>query len=170
MAVRLGINPITWTNDDVPELGGDIPLETCLAETRAAGFAGTELGGKFPRAAAELRPILARARARAGLRLVRRPASSSARPRQEFDAVLPHLTLLRDLGARSSSTPTPRAGGTTPSSSPISRRPRLAEAEWPAYGRKITALAERMADVRRRAWRSTTTWAPSSRPTPRSTG
>ena len=31
--VRIGINPITWTNDDVPELGGDTPLETCLAET-----------------------------------------------------------------------------------------------------------------------------------------
>ena len=48
MSVRLGINPITWTNDDMPELGGDIPLETCLAETRLAGYAGTELGGKFP--------------------------------------------------------------------------------------------------------------------------
>ena len=35
MAVEIGINPITWTNDDMPELGGDIPLETCLAETRA---------------------------------------------------------------------------------------------------------------------------------------
>ena len=30
MAVEIGINPITWTNDDMPELGGDIPLETCL--------------------------------------------------------------------------------------------------------------------------------------------
>ena len=49
MAVELGINPITWTNDDMPELGGDIPLETCLAETREAGYSGTELGGKFPR-------------------------------------------------------------------------------------------------------------------------
>ena len=32
MSVRIAINPITWTNDDVPELGGDTPLETCLAE------------------------------------------------------------------------------------------------------------------------------------------
>ena len=50
MKVRIGINPITWTNDDVPELGGDTPLETCLSETKQAGYAGTELGGKFPRA------------------------------------------------------------------------------------------------------------------------
>ena len=32
MAVRIGINPLTWTNDDMPELGGDTPLETCLKE------------------------------------------------------------------------------------------------------------------------------------------
>ncbi len=41
MTVRLGINPITWTNDDMPELAGDIPLETCLAEARLAGFSGS---------------------------------------------------------------------------------------------------------------------------------
>ena len=58
MAVMLGINPITWTNDDVPELGGDTPLEVCLSEARQAGFAGIELGGKFPRSAAALKPIL----------------------------------------------------------------------------------------------------------------
>ena len=32
MKVRLGINPLTWTNDDMPELGAETPLETCLAE------------------------------------------------------------------------------------------------------------------------------------------
>jgi inosose dehydratase len=40
MAVRLGTNPIAWTNDDMPELGGDTPLETCLGEAREAGFSG----------------------------------------------------------------------------------------------------------------------------------
>ena len=54
MSIRIGINPITWTNDDVPELGGDTPLETCLAETAQAGYRGAELGGKFPRASREL--------------------------------------------------------------------------------------------------------------------
>ena len=49
VTVRLGINPITWTNDDLPSLGGDTPVETCLAETREAGFSGTEMGGKFPK-------------------------------------------------------------------------------------------------------------------------
>ena len=40
MAVRLGINPITWSNDDLPSLGGDTTVETILSETRLAGFAG----------------------------------------------------------------------------------------------------------------------------------
>ena len=39
MTVRLGIAPIGWTNDDLPELGGDIPLERCLREARQAGAA-----------------------------------------------------------------------------------------------------------------------------------
>jgi inosose dehydratase len=30
------------------KLGGATPLETCLAETRLAGFEGIEFGNKFP--------------------------------------------------------------------------------------------------------------------------
>src|SRR3982751_72502 len=99
MAVEIGINPITWTNDDLPELGGDIPLETCLAETRMAGYRGTELGGKFPRTAQELGPILARH----SLELVSGWYDGRMLEREvseEFDAITPHLTLLRDLGAK----------------------------------------------------------------------
>ena len=58
--VRLGIAPIAWSNDDLPELGGDTSLETCLAEMVRAGYTGTETGGKFPGTAAELGPILER--------------------------------------------------------------------------------------------------------------
>ena len=59
MPVRLGISPIGWSNDDLPELGGDIPLDRCLAEARAAGYEGIELGRKFPRNPAVLQHILA---------------------------------------------------------------------------------------------------------------
>ena len=58
MTVRIGINPLTWSNDDLPSLGAENSLETCLTEARAAGYAGVELGNKFPRDAAKLRPIL----------------------------------------------------------------------------------------------------------------
>ena len=47
--VQYGISPLTWTNDDMPELGGEIPLETCLSEMSESGFTGTELGTKYPR-------------------------------------------------------------------------------------------------------------------------
>ncbi len=60
MGVRLGANPIGWSNDDLPELGGDIPLETCLREARLAGFSGMELGRKFPREETALRAALER--------------------------------------------------------------------------------------------------------------
>ena len=40
MSVKLGIAPIAWSNDDMPELGGDTPLEQCLSEASEAGFKG----------------------------------------------------------------------------------------------------------------------------------
>ncbi len=46
--VRIGINPISWSNDDLPSLGGETPLETALSEGAEIGFEGFELGGKFP--------------------------------------------------------------------------------------------------------------------------
>ena len=54
MKVKLGMSPISWSNDDLPELGGNTSLEKCLTETRKAGYTGTENGGKFPKKANEL--------------------------------------------------------------------------------------------------------------------
>jgi inosose dehydratase len=145
MSVKIGINPITWTNDDVPELGGDTPLETCLSETRQAGYAGTELGGKFPRNASELGPILSSY----GLELVSgwydgRVLENSVE--QEFEAILPHLALLRDLGARHVVYADTSRGRHGAIHDPISQRPRLTDDEWAPYGEKITRLSERFAD------------------------
>jgi inosose dehydratase len=145
MSVKIGINPITWTNDDVPELGGDTPLETCLAEIAEAGYAGSELGGKYPRDPAVLGPLLSRY----GLELVSGWYDGRILEREvgeELDAALPHLGLLRDLGAKVvvyADTSRGRHGAIW---QPISERPRLAEDEWAGYGRKLTALAERMTE------------------------
>ncbi len=57
--IKLGIAPINWCNDDMPDLGKDISLEQCLSEMKESGFAGTELGHKFPNSAQELSKILA---------------------------------------------------------------------------------------------------------------
>ena len=46
--VRIGVNPLSWMNDDLPSLGGDTPLETALREGKQIGYEGFELGNKFP--------------------------------------------------------------------------------------------------------------------------
>lgn len=56
--IKLGIAPIAWSNDDLPELGGETPLETCLTEAKAAGFSGVEKGGKFHSDPKVLGPVL----------------------------------------------------------------------------------------------------------------
>ena len=47
--VRIGINPLSWMNDDLPALGGETALETALAEGKEIGYEGFELGNKFPK-------------------------------------------------------------------------------------------------------------------------
>ena len=47
--VRIGINPISWMNDDLPSLGGETLLETALSEGKEIGYEGFELGNKFPK-------------------------------------------------------------------------------------------------------------------------
>ncbi len=145
MSVRIGINPIGWTNDDLPSLGGDTPLETCLSETRIAGFAGTEMGGKFPKTSRELGPLLKSY----GLVLVSGWYDGRIHERDieaEWVAILPHMTLLRDLGCRHVVYADTSGRSEGDLFAPISRRPRLKDDEWAGYGKRITALAERMAD------------------------
>lgn len=48
-AVKLGIAPIGWTNDDLPDLGKENTFEQCISEMALAGFTGTEVGNKYPR-------------------------------------------------------------------------------------------------------------------------
>ena len=99
MGLKIGINPLTWTNDDMPELGGATPLETCLTEAKLAGYDGVELGNKFPRDAAVLKPILARH----GLSLVSGWYSGrllERSPADEIAAVEAHLTLLGAMGCK----------------------------------------------------------------------
>ncbi len=56
--VRLGVAPIAWTNADIPELGGDTPVQTCLRESREAGYSATEISSNFPDRAADLEALL----------------------------------------------------------------------------------------------------------------
>ena len=141
MHVKLGINPIGWSNDDLRELGGATPLETCLAETKLAGYDGIELGHKFPREAAALRPILDAH----GLALVSGWYSTALLTRDaeaEIAAMQPHLALLKAMGcgvliaAECSNT----VHGNR--AVPLADRPVLGAGDWAEFGRRMTLVGD----------------------------
>ncbi|HHU84003.1 MAG TPA: myo-inosose-2 dehydratase [Clostridiales bacterium] len=47
--VKLGIAPIAWTNDDMPDLGAENTFEQCVSEMALAGYTGSEVGNKYPK-------------------------------------------------------------------------------------------------------------------------
>jgi inosose dehydratase len=143
--VRIGTNPIAWTNDDMPELGGETPLETCLAEARAAGFVGIEKGGKFPNDAATMREVLGRH----GLELVSGWYGGELRRRtveQEIAAMRPHFELLKACGARV--VVWAETSGTVQANRgvPVADRPVMSDAEWSLFLERIGGLSRWMAD------------------------
>jgi inosose dehydratase len=142
--VRIGINPISWSNDDLPSLGGEIPLDTALAEGRKIGYKGFELGNKFPREPAALKAKLGEF----GLacvsgwysgRLARRSAA------EEIEAVGPHLELLAQNGA------TVMVYGEVADAIqglpvPLYKRPRFRDdAAWRAYGERLDVFGAHLA-------------------------
>ncbi|MGA3001788.1 MAG: myo-inosose-2 dehydratase [Acetobacteraceae bacterium] len=145
MTVRLGTNPIGWSNDDLRELGAATSLETCLAEACLAGFTGIELGHKFPRDAAVLGPVLQRH----GLALVSGWYSANLLQRDtatELTAMRPHMALLRTLGCTVlilAETSNAIHGDRL---APLSDRPILTDAAWTLFAGRLTALASAAAD------------------------
>lgn len=56
--VKLGIAPIAWTNDDLPDLGKENTFEQCISEMALAGYSGSEIGNKYPTDEAVLKKAL----------------------------------------------------------------------------------------------------------------
>jgi len=141
LPVRLGINPIGWTNDDMPELGDDTPLEVCLQEARAAGYDGIELGRKFPRNAGELRPLLVRH----GLSLVsgwHGAYLQTRSAREEIEAMQADVELLEEMGCSVMVFAEETGSIHAQRAVPRSRRPTLGLDEWPRFGERLTEVAE----------------------------
>ncbi|THD62083.1 myo-inosose-2 dehydratase [Phenylobacterium sp.] len=144
MSIRFGVSPIAWVNDDMPELGGDTPLSTILADARDIGFVGVELGDKFPRDAAVLKPLLDGY----GLDLVGGWYSGELLTRDveaEIAAAQDHLKLLKAMGssvfvhAETSNAIHGQRG------TPLSRTPRLDDTGWKAFGARMTGFADYIA-------------------------
>ena len=141
MSVRFGVSPIAWINDDMPELGGGTSVETILRDARDIGFAGVELGGKFPKDAAVLKPLLAGF----GLDLVGGWFSGNLLLHgvaAEIAAAQAHLDLLKAMGSSvfvhaetSNAIHGQRAV-------PLRRTPRLDADGWKRFGLRLTQFAE----------------------------
>lgn len=145
MKAKLGIAPIAWSNDDLPELGGDTPLETCLSESKAAGYLGVETGGKFPKTTPELRAVLKQH----GLQLASGWYSGTVLDNDleaEKDQVRAQLELFKGLGTACI------AYGETAGTiqniriAPLNTRRTLDEAQIRDYGHRLTDFAEFCAD------------------------
>ncbi|OKP81934.1 myo-inosose-2 dehydratase [Paenibacillus sp. P3E] len=98
-AVKLGIAPIAWTNDDMPELGRDNTFEQCISEMALAGFQGSEVGNKYPRDPERLHQALALR----GLQIASAWFSAylTVRPYEETAAAFcAHRDFLHEMGAK----------------------------------------------------------------------
>jgi inosose dehydratase len=138
--VRIGINPLSWMNDDLPSLGGETPLEVALTEGREIGYQGFELGNKFPREPQTLKTLLAQY----DLALVSGWYSGRLARRsveEEIASVGPHLELLAQNGA------TAMVYGEVADSiqgapQPLYQRPRFfSDAQWAAYAARVDEFA-----------------------------
>lgn len=138
--IRIGINPLSWMNDDLPSLGGETPLSVALTEGREIGYEGFELGNKFPREPQALKTLLAQY----DLSLVSGWYSGRLARRsvqEEIDAVGPHLELLAKNGA------TAMVYGEVADTiqgapQPLYQRPRFTtDAQWDAYAQRLDAFA-----------------------------
>jgi inosose dehydratase len=145
MSIQLAVAPIAWSNSDLPELGGETSLETCLSESREAGFTGTETGVKYPLDAEILGPLLKTH----GLQLASGWFSGTLREcsvEQEFENLRQMLTTFKALNAPVVIYAETSGSVQSQQNIPVSQKPVMRDAEFPEYGRKLTEVADRMAD------------------------
>lgn len=144
--IRIGANPICWSNDDMIEIGGDIPLETCLSEAAEIGIEGMELGNKFPKTAPELKRKLADF----GLVFVSGWYSTFLIERDadaEFAAAEEAIALRKGAGAEVLIVCECTRTVHGVKSAPLSGRPVMTDAEWAVFLPRMTRFAERVKEA-----------------------
>lgn len=146
MTISIGINPITWSNDDLQYVGGDVSLQTCLSETAAAGYDGIELGHKFPRDAGELRPLLDEH----GLSLISGWYSGRLLERNssdEIDSMAAHASLLQAMGCNVLIFAEVTGCIHSEFDVRLSARPRISSADWKQFGKRLTEVGKACNDL-----------------------
>jgi inosose dehydratase len=142
--VKIGINPISWSNDDLPALGGETPLSTALSEGRDIGYQGFELGNKFPREPAALRELMAGY----GLEVVSGWYSGRLAERsvqEEIAAVESHLRLLAGNGCKVMVYGEVAGSIQGERAIPLYKRPRFRDEDmFKRYGERLTAFGQHL--------------------------
>lgn len=98
--VKLGIAPIAWTNDDMPDLGSENTFEQCISEMALAGFTGCEVGNKYPR---DDIPALKKALSLRNMQICNAWFSSFllTKPYDEVEKdFTDHISFLKEMGAK----------------------------------------------------------------------
>ena len=143
MSIKLGIAPIAWSNDDMPELGGETTLEQCLSEASRAGFTGIESGGKFPKNSKELIPKLKKENLQLcsgwyGASLLKNS------PKEEYVLMREQMNLFKDCKS-----PCMVFAEITNSiqgdpKTPLSKKPKLSKDEWKLLIARINEISKMM--------------------------
>ncbi len=141
MSIRFGVSPIAWANDDMPELGGDTPLETILREAKEIGFEGIELGGKFPREPKVLKAAIAPF----GIDIVGGWYSGNLLVQDanaEIAALQNHLNLLKAMGSTVFVFAETSNAVHNNRSVPLEGAPRLRSGDWKQFGERMSNVAD----------------------------
>ena len=146
MNINLGIAPIAWSNDDMPELGGDTPIETCLYEAKSVGYSGIELGGKFPRNLGTVKYLINKY----NLYLPGGWYGSKLKEKsieEEWQAMQSQIKLLKLVKSLVFIFADVSGSIQGESEIPLNKRPQLKDNEWKSYCYKITEISKRLSDV-----------------------
>ena len=146
MSIKLGVSPIAWSNDDMPELGGETTLEQCLNEASRAGFTGVEAGGKFPKNSDELIPKLEKEKLELcsgwyGANLLINT------PKEEFSKMQGQLKLFKACKSPCMVFAEITNSIQGDQNTPLSKRPILSKDDWDKLISRINEISKMMEDA-----------------------
>ena len=139
--MKIGINPLSWSNDDLPSLGGETSLDQCLSEGKAVGFQGFELGNKFPREPQSLKKALSQY----DLELASGWFSGGVynhTAQQEIERLKPHCELLSYCDAKVIVYCDTTGSVQGQAMTPLSYRPKIPEDQWESFCDKLSAVSQ----------------------------
>ena len=143
--VKIGIAPIAWTEDDMPEMGAENSFLQTISEIALSGYAGTEIGCQYPRDPA----ILNREFERRGLSAITAWISTYLNERPLWwneRAFVDHMTFLKSIGANLINTSDQSFSIQHQWNTPLKYKKVLNDDEWEVLAKGLNHLGKIAAD------------------------